>query len=518
VSRLVAFSTFFFVTILLVSCGGPGSSFPNLSTTDIPAGVPVTMSVQDSPPAGVAVLSFEIQVISASLHPSDSSKADVPLLTRPTDVELEHLQTEPALLGSLNVPAGSYSGVTVTFANPRMAIFNYSSTAIGSCAVKTACRLSPTLNNAVVTVSGPIAPFPITLAMNSPLGLLLHFDVNSSVQSDFSITPTIDLKKIVPSTTGVIHREHLVGTITDVSSPLNFALQPGLGELTPVSLPANPPTFLIKTDTNTKYSFVGEDALNSSTLCTSNSFSCLAVGQTVKVTVNVLSDGSLLATQVSLFEQRNMPAFEGTVISVDPTNNVFKMALMGGQWSPTAAPTTSAAVGVPVTVNVTPSTVYEIDKDGFTLPAGLTFDGIADMVAGQAVEIQPSAVSAGPEADRLFLTTLRVRLDETQVTAQVTSIDITSNPPTFALGNGTLPPLFSAASSINVQTITTPPPTQFQNVSGVSGLSVGDTVSVGGLLFNTGTTPTLAAEEVLKRLQCSAVATGPTTIFSCVMP
>jgi hypothetical protein len=99
----------------------------------------------------------------------------------------------------------------------------------------------------------------------------------------------------------------------------------------------------------------------------------------------------------------------------------------------------------------------------------------------------------------------------------VAAIDTSVTPPTaFTIGNGTLPPLFSAVTSIKVQTITNPPPTQFQNVSGVSGLAVGDTVSVGGLLFNTGAIPTLAAEKVLKRVSCSAVATGPTTISSCV--
>ena len=80
-----------------------------------------------------------------------------------------------------------------------------------------------------------------------------------------------------------------------------------------------------------------------------------------------------------------------------------------------------------VTVTVTNSTVYENDPDGFTLPAGLTFNGIADMVAGQTVEIQPSAVSAGPVANTLSLVTTRVRLDETQVTAKVASIDTSAN-------------------------------------------------------------------------------------------
>ena len=123
-SRLAAFSLLFLAAFCLVSCGGSGSSYSNQSTTVTPATVPVTMSVQDSPPAGVTVLSFEIQITSASLQPSDTTKPAVALLTRPTDVELEHLQSEPALLGSLNVPAGTYSSVTVAFANPRMVIFN----------------------------------------------------------------------------------------------------------------------------------------------------------------------------------------------------------------------------------------------------------------------------------------------------------------------------------------------------------------------------------------------------------
>jgi hypothetical protein len=511
-SRLAAISILFLAAFCLISCGGPGGLFGGtLAPTSTPADVPITMSVQDSPPAGVTVLSFEIQISSASLQPSDSTKSAVALLTRDTDIELEHLQSEPALLGNLKVPAGTYSSVTVAFANPRMVIFNSSAAAITvgaiTCAAKAPCKLTPALSSGTIKVN--TAPFPITLASNSPLGLLLHFDINSSISMDLlTVTPTIDLKQITPAA-GVIHQEHLVGTITDVSTPPNFTLQPGLGAPTPVGL-ATPPTLLIKADTNTKFSFV--DDLHST--CVSNNFACLASGQTVKVTANVMSDGSLLATQISLFEQQTA-AFEGTVISVDATNNQFKMALMGCQWAG-IAPSTSAAVGVLVTVTVTPSTVYENDPDGFTLPAGLTFKGIADMVVGQIVEIQvlPTAISAGSAANPLPLTTLRVRLDETQVTAKIKSIDSST---AFTLDASTLPPLFSGTTPIKVQTITVPPPTQFQNVTGVSGLAVGDTVSVGGLLFNTGGTPTLAAEKVLKRMQCLATTAASTTAVPCVM-
>jgi Domain of unknown function (DUF4382)/Domain of unknown function (DUF5666) len=517
--RKLAFPGFLVaVAVFLISCG-VNSNSSTMSNNANPAMVPVTMSVQDAPPAGVTILSFEIQITSANLQPADTTRPAVALLVKPAEVELEQLQAEPALLGNLNVAAGKYSSVTVAFANPRMTIFNGTASAImvgtTSCASKSVCMLTPALTNATTTVN--TAPFPITLAANSPLGLLLHFDVNSSVSSDLmSITPTVDLKQIAPSTTGVIQQVHLAGTITATSSP-DFTLQLGLGALAP-TIAASPPVFKIATNGSTIYEF--QDDLQAT--CTTDNFACLAPGQAVQVTANVLADGSLLAAVVTLFEQHDNPAFEGTVVSVDTTNNQFKMALMGGQYSSSAplAAVTSIAIGVLITVNVTSSTVYEIDTDGFTIPAGLTFHGISDMVAGQSVEIQPSAVSAGPVANTLIASTNRVRLDKSQVTARVASIDNSVTPPTaFTLGSSTLPPLFSPFSAILVETITTPPPTQFQNVSGVSGLTVGDTVSVGGLLFNTSAMPTMVAERVLKRVICAAAsASGTTTMIPCALP
>ena len=59
-----------------------------------------TLTVHDNPPMGVTVLSFEIEVTGAALQPSDSSKQPVSILSEPEDIELEHLQTESALLAS----------------------------------------------------------------------------------------------------------------------------------------------------------------------------------------------------------------------------------------------------------------------------------------------------------------------------------------------------------------------------------------------------------------------------------
>jgi hypothetical protein len=501
-----------FVAVSLISCGGYGSS-PSSSYTGNPATVPVTMSMQDTAPAGVPILSFEVQITNASLQPSDMTKPAVSLLVHPADIELEHLQSEPALLGNLNVAAGTYSSATVTFANPRMAVFNNTGApvTVGTtvCAVNTACKLTPALTSATLTVS--TAPFPITLAANSPLGLLLHFDVNDSISADLaSVTPTVDLKQIAPSATGVIHQEHLTGMIQTVSA-LDFTLQPGFGAPTPVAA-ALPPVFNIVTNSGTVYNFA--DSLAAT--CTTHNFACLAVGQTVNVTVNVLSDGTLVVTQVTLFEQ-DQPAFEGTVTSVDTANNQFLMVLMDGQWLPTAAPTASATLGILLKVSLSSSATFEVDWDGITPIAGLSFAGIKDLTAGQRVEIQPTAVSAGPVADTLTLVTSRVRLDESQVTGTVVATIPNGTPPSFTLNK--LPPLFGA-SPMNVLTV---PTTYFLNVANVGGLAAGDMVSTGGLLFNVSGTPTLVAEEVLKRFACPAVAAsatsaGTTVLIPCVLP
>jgi hypothetical protein len=44
-------------------------------------------------------------------------------------------------------------------------------------------------------------PFPITVDANSTFGIKLDFNVNSSVQSDLSITPVVRVAQ-------VIHRQH----------------------------------------------------------------------------------------------------------------------------------------------------------------------------------------------------------------------------------------------------------------------------------------------------------------------
>jgi Domain of unknown function (DUF4382)/Domain of unknown function (DUF5666) len=472
--------TVFVIALVLAGCGSSDYTTSTNPTEPSSGTVPVSFSMGDDPPTGVTVLRFQVQVTSAMLEPTDSSQSPVNMLTGPMNIELLQLQTETALLANANVPAGSYSELTVAFANPEMTIFNQSSSTLTvgsqSCAANQVCILNPTLNSSSVTVSSPTNPFPITLSANSPVGIAMHFDVNASVQGNLSVTPTVVLDQTVPSTvSSPILSFHVIGTITALASP-NFSLQTGFMNTSAT----------IETTSNTQYDF--------SETCTSDSFSCLETGEVVRVDLDLLSGGTLVAKRVRLLGPASKPLIEGAVINVNTTGDTFQVVLVDMQ-----GPFSGVVFGMPLTVQVTNSTTFGIDTDGMTLPSGVSFTGISSMMVGQVVAFHPTGVAvtsgSGP-AMSATLSTDAVTLEDSEMTGVVSSVNASATPPNFVLG--TLAPLFTKAgiSSIEVVPVST---TTYIGVSGLSGIDVNDIVSVGGLLFNTSGTPTFVAARVFDR-------------------
>jgi Domain of unknown function (DUF5666)/Domain of unknown function (DUF4382) len=461
--------------ITLAACGG--NSIPSQSPN--PAAVPVSFLIGDNPPTGVTILRFQIQVTGAALQPADSSQSPVSMLSMPEEVELEHLQTESALLANANVPAGTYNGLSTTFANPQMTIFNQTgqTLTVGSqtCDANQVCTLAPPLNQVSINVQVPTSPFPITLSSSSPLALLLHFDINASVQGDLSISPTVSLKELPAPPSGMFEHFHLIGRITAINSP-DFTLQLGFSGLAPV----------IATDSNTKYDFGNS--------CTADDFGCLAVGQVVRIDLNLMAGGTLVASRVKLLELTGQPAIEGLVLSVNAPQNQFNMVVMDMQqsWG-------NISFGFPLTVQVASTATFSFDEDSVMVPSTLSFGSVNDMLVGQEVTIQPAAAtqaSGSSPTPSLTISVNSVQLEASQMTGSVTAVNTQANPPNFTLGN--LPPLFAYAgiSQITVEPVTG---TDFENVSGLGGLSMGQIVSVSGLLFNTSAGPILIPEEIETR-------------------
>jgi hypothetical protein len=483
--RKALFGLFFCLIILLaiglLGIGLAGCGSGNMVQVGNPGGsvgmAPVSLTVGDDPPTGVAIIRFQVQITSATLQPTNTADPAVSMLLSPMNVELLHLQTETAPLGNINVPAGSYSSLTASFANPQMTIFNNTNQTLTlgtqSCAANQFCVLNPPLNQMSATVQSPTAPFPVTLSANSPVGFEMHFDVNASVQGNLTVSPTITVKQVIPPTaTSPISNFHVVGRITSVSTP-NFMIQAGFGGL----------AASIETNSSTTYSFPA---------CAADNFSCLSDGQVVDVGVNLIPGGTFVATSVRFLEQPNVPSLQGIVVSVNAAANSFNMILMDMQES-----FTSVVPGLLITVQTNSSTTFSVDSGGVTIPSNLSFTNLAGIVAGQTVEIHPLAtpvVTPSPTALPLItVSTDSVTLEPSQVAGVVGTVNASGAPPNFTLLQ--LSPLLTH-SNISLIDVDVVSGTAFIDVTGLGSVNPGDRVFVGGLLFNTTGAPTLVAERV----------------------
>src|SRR5262249_18788055 len=460
--------------VLLSSCGG-GSMITSQST----GSVPMTIAIGDTPPSGVAVLFFEGMVTRATLQPSGSRKAALPLVTTRVEVEFGHLQTDTAFLNLANIPPDTYSSLNLTFGSAKLTIVNHSGATVGGCANNSVCEVSPTFNPSGATISS--APFPITLDSDSVAGIKLDFNVNSSVQSDLSINPVVTVARFTHH-----HREDEQGEMEELDNVNGQVTAVGTNQFT-ITNKRSGRTFTIMVDGNTQF----EDFDHAGCTATPQNFTCVMTGQIVEVDLAENGMGSMLAKKVDLEEPPQQEAVKGTITSVD-TGTQFHMVVFNEE-----PDVSGVSEGSPVVVTIASGATFsasseEMGEDnGFTI-SGLSFASSADLLVGQDVQIRPQSVSTSGGVTTI--TTDHIRLRPSQISGQVGSV----NGNTFTLTN--LSPLFTGATpavtTINVNLVSE---MEFEDVSGVSALAAGNNVSVKGLLFKTSGTPTLLAKAVCKQ-------------------
>lgn len=461
------------IAVLVVGCGGSSQ------TTQPTAPHSVSLSIRDNPPAGVSVLSFEINVTGASLHPSDASQPAVSLVSSPVEVELTQLETEKALLSALNAPQGTYSSISLTFANPELTILNQSGQPIlmgtQTCLNGQVCEFNPSLNQSSVTISS--APFPVTISASNPIGLVVDFDLNSSIQNNLSITPSVTLAAVAAQSVNnesemeIEEIEGVTGPVQSVSSA-GFTLKDN----------TSGQTFTINVDSNTE--FEDFDQIG----CAANNLSCVQVGQIIEVEqLLVMDNGTLLASEVQLDDAVNEEQLEGTIVAVNAASNQFQMVIEDEEPA-----VQGVSVGNSVTISINAGAQFTIDSDGLStaIPSGVSFASVSDLLVGQEVKVRAVVVSSGVTGTSV--TTDRVRLHTSQFAGKVASV----NAPNFAV-NG-LSALFTA-NGINQVQVQTSSATEFEGVSGASSLAVGNNLALRGLLFKTAGDPILVAKKVRKR-------------------
>src|SRR5229473_3040515 len=411
------------------------------------AAVSVTMT--DTPSAGVTLLSFEVSVTGAMLNPGS-----VDLLggKGPTQIEVKQLETESALLSTATVPAGTFTSLTLTFANPELTFKNDTGAALAGCAAGAVCEIKPT-GTLTSTVNFPGSG--IIIMANSPTGIQVDVNPNTILSAtlgvDFSLAGAVSVQELTMKPAGELDDlDDLRGAVQNLDTMnKKFTLHTSEGD------------FPISTDTNTAFDFEA---------CAANNFTCLQNNQVVEVDAKLMAGGMFLAKKIGFEDD----AEDDELRSVNNVN-----------------------VGNPTVVTLS-NPGFQVKADGLSVPSALQggFEGATDtsqLLPGQTVEIRLTGpANPGPP---VTVTTNRVRLRMTQFTANVKAGLIV--PPNFSVD--TLPALFTNAgiSSIHVQTSSN---TDFEGVSDVTALADGNTVSLRGLLFKNGAlSPELVAKKVRKR-------------------
>src|SRR3989454_4245640 len=108
---------------LLAGCGGGSNSFSGGGGGATTA--PFSLTMRDDPPAGVDVISFEVNVIGATLGPNGP---DLLAGKGPIEIEVKRLEVETAFLSTANVPvnSGSFSSLSLIFADRKSTRLNSS--------------------------------------------------------------------------------------------------------------------------------------------------------------------------------------------------------------------------------------------------------------------------------------------------------------------------------------------------------------------------------------------------------
>jgi hypothetical protein len=465
------------IGVLLAGCGrfpgnGPigGGSAPT---------APVSLTMTDTPPSGVSVISFRINVTGAVLQPGNVSLLS---LNNPLLVEITQLQTRNAMLGSANVATGVYNSLTLTFSSASLTILNDSGSAIGTCLNGAVCVFTPAISPMTVTFSS--TPFPITLSQNIPVGLQADVNLSTILQSDLSVslnTPngvTLTQLPAAALNAELTLIENITGTVQSTGTN-QFTLKNSDGT-----------NFVINTDSSTRFDF-------SAGSCLANNFTCVAAGQILAADASLLGSGSLLANQVTFKAAAGQKLVTGTITGVSTIGNVttIQLVVLGE-----ASSIPNISVGSIASVTLQNNTAFSIDSGNFTIPGGLSFQRISDLAVGQKVQVHVAGtVTTTPSlsftADTVALEPADLSGTVGLVNAGLVNFTISNVPALFTGG------VISPAAQIQVQTTSQ---TAFENLTpnSFTGIIGGNSLSVGGWVFSTpsGTTPlTIVAKEVRGR-------------------
>ena len=274
-------------------CGGGASS----TTPTQPESGSVFVNGTDAPLP--SVVSFQVDITGMTV--SDGVNPPVSVLSGTQTVDFARLNGLHTLLDLNSIPAGTYTTVNVTLANPEIMYLNVTNPQTTPPTRPTVTTLNATSSPAVTLTqsSVPITlSSPLTVNAGDIIGLSFDFDLRHSIQVDANgnftgvVNPTLDLKAITPSDSDAYIDDFVAG-VTSVGTS-SFMIQGPHGH-----------QFTVNVNDQTEWE-------NSESLSNLTSTSIVEISGTIDRT-----SGAILADTVAIVSQDSFWA-GGLVTFVDP--------------------------------------------------------------------------------------------------------------------------------------------------------------------------------------------------------
>ena len=216
--------SFLFAAGLIAFISGCGSGSYNPPMTQSATGT-VFVTGTDAPLP--SVVSFQVDITGLSV--SDGMNPPVSVLNGTQTVDFARLNGLRTLLDINTIPAGTYTSVVATLANPQIGYLN-----VNPPARPTVSTLDGTTTPAVtLTTSSVTIPLasPLVVSTGNIIGLKFEFDIRKSIALDSNgqitgaVTPTLDLKAITPSDADAYIDDFVAGVVSVNAGGNSFIIQ-----------------------------------------------------------------------------------------------------------------------------------------------------------------------------------------------------------------------------------------------------------------------------------------------------
>jgi hypothetical protein len=285
------------MVVVVSGCGGGASS-----TTQTPQQQSGSVFVTGTDAPLPSVLSFQVDITGMTV--SDGMNPPVSVLNGTQTVDFARLNGLHTLLDLNPIPAGTYTTVNVTLANPEIAYLNVPNPqtnpptrpAIATLNGTTAPAVTLTQSSVAITLSSPL-----TVTAGDIIGLSFDFDLRHSIQVDSNgqftgvVNPTLDLKAVTPSDSDAYIDDFVAG-VTSVGTS-SFMIQGPHGR-----------QFTVNVNDQTEWE-------NSESISNLTTTSIVEIAGTLDRT-----SGAILADTVAIVSQDSFFA-GGLVTFVDPATN-----------------------------------------------------------------------------------------------------------------------------------------------------------------------------------------------------